>query len=230
MPEEKNTDVEAQEIETQTAHSEEAETPPIDDNASEVSEAEESSADAEPEDSPEAEALANLEAEYEAYKAESEKQHDQMLRTIAEFDNSRKRAEREKEESLKYALESFAKELIPTIDSIERAIQSTKESQDVDALAEGVEMIYKGLLSTLEKRGVTPIEAVNEPFDPMQHEAVMHVESESVPENAVIEEWQKGYMLHNRVIRPSMVSVSKGKSEQVAESDVPNLEEEESNE
>ncbi|MCE2395242.1 nucleotide exchange factor GrpE [Candidatus Poribacteria bacterium] len=220
MPEEKNTDVEEQEIETQTAHSEE----------SEVSEAEESGAEAESGDSPEAEALANLTAEYEAYKAESEKQHDQTLRTIAELDNSRKRTEREKEESLKYALESFAKELIPTIDSIERAIQSTKESQDVAALVEGVEMIYKGLLSTLEKRGVTPIEAVNEPFDPMQHEAVMHVESESVPENVVIEEWQKGYMLRNRVIRPSMVSVSKGKGEQVAESDVPNLEEEEANE
>ena len=229
MSEEKNTDAEEQEIETQTANSEEVESPPTDD-ASEVSEADESSADAESEDSPEAEALANLEAEYEAYKAESEKQHDQMLRTIAEFDNSRKRAEREKEESLKYALESFIKELIPTIDSIERAIQSTKESQDVDALAEGVEMIYKGLLSTLEKHGVTPIEAVNEPFDPMQHEAVMHVESENVPENNVIEEWQKGYMSHNRVIRPSMVSVSKGKSEQVAESEIPNIEEEESNE
>ena len=229
MSEDKKTDVEEQEIEEQTADSEEAESPPIDD-ASEASEAEESNADAESGDSPEAEALANLEAEYEAYKTESEKQHDQMLRTIAEFDNSRKRTEREKEESLKYALESFVKELIPTIDSIERAIQSTKESQDVDALAEGVEMIYKGLLSTLEKRGVTPIEAVNEPFDPMQHEAVMHVESEDVPENNVIEDWQKGYMLHNRVIRPSMVSVSKGRSEQVAESEVPNLEEEESNE
>ncbi len=229
MSEEKNTDAEEQEIETQTANSEEAESPPIDDTSG-ASETDEPSADAESKDSPEAEALANLAAEYDAYKAESEAQHDQMLRTIAEFDNSRKRAEREKEESLKYALESFVKELIPTIDSIERAIQSTKESQDVDALAEGVEMIYKGLLSTLEKRGVTPIEAVNEPFDPMQHEAIMHVESEEVPENNVIEEWQKGYMLHNRVIRPSMVSVSKGKSEQVAESEVPNLEEEESNE
>ena len=228
MSEEKNVDVEEQE-QTQTANSEETQSPPIDD-ASEVAEVEKSSADAESVDSPEAEALANLTAEHEAYKAESEKQHDQMLRTIAEFDNSRKRAEREKEESLKYALESFAKELIPTIDSIERAIQSTKESQDVDALAEGVEMIYKGILSTLEKRGVTPIDAVNEPFDPMQHEAVMHVESESVPENVVIEEWQKGYMLHNRVIRPSMVSVSKGKGEQVAETDSPNIEEEESNE
>ena len=229
MSEEKSANVEEQEIETQTANSEEAENPPVDE-ASEVSETETPSADAESENSPEAEALAKLEAEYEAYKDESKRQHDQMLRTIAEFDNSRKRAEREKEESLKYALESFVKELIPTIDSIERAIQSTKESQDVDALVEGVEMIYKGLLSTLEKRGVTPIDAVNEPFDPMQHEAVMHVESEDVPENNVIEEWQKGYMLHNRVIRPSMVSVSKGKSEKVAESEVPNIEEEESNE
>ena len=229
MSENKKIDAEEQEIEIQTADSEEAESPPIDD-ASEVSETEESNTDAESGDSPEAEALANLEAEHERYKAEAEKQHDQMLRTIAEFDNSRKRAEREKEESLKYALESFVKELIPTIDSIERAIQSTTESQDFVALAEGVEMIYKGILSTLEKRGVTPIEAVNEPFDPMQHEAIMHVESEEVPENNVIEEWQKGYMLHNRVIRPSMVSVSKGKSEQVAESEVPNLEEEESNE
>ena len=229
MSENKKIDAEEQEIEIQTADSEEAESPPIDD-ASEVSETEEVNTDAESGDSPEAEALANLKAEHERYKAEAEKQHDQMLRTIAEFDNSRKRAEREKEESLKYALESFVKELIPTIDSIERAIQSTTESQDFVALAEGVEMIYKGILSTLEKRGVTPIEAVNEPFDPMQHEAIMHVESEEVPENNVIEEWQKGYMLHNRVIRPSMVSVSKGKSEQVAESEVPNLEEEESNE
>lgn len=227
MSEDKKTDIEEQETEATDLDS--AESEPIDDGA-EAAEAEESSADAEPEVSPEAEALANLKAEYEAYKAEAEEQHDQMLRTMAEFDNSRKRAEREKEESLKYALESFVKELIPTVDSIERAIQSTAESEDFGALAEGVEMIYKGILSTLEKRGVIPIDAVNEPFDPMQHEAVMHVESEDVPENHVIEEWQKGYLLHNRVIRPSMVSVSKGKSERVEESEAPNLEEEESNE
>lgn len=227
MSEDKKTDIEKQKTEATDLDAAAGE--PIDDGSG-TPEAEESSVDSEPEDSSEAEALADLRAEYEAYKAESEKQHDQMLRTIAEFDNSRKRTEREKEESLKYALESFVKELIPTIDSIERAIQSTKESEDFAALAEGVEMIYKGILSTFEKRGVVPIDAVNEPFDPMQHEAVMHVESEDVPENHVIEEWQKGYLLHNRVIRPSMVSVSKGKSEQVEESEVPNLEEEESNE
>ena len=227
MSEEKKTDTEDRE--TEATDSAAAERLPIDDGPA-VAEAEASSTDAESEDSPEAEALANLKTEYEAYKAESEGRNDQLLRTIAELDNSRKRAEREKEESLKYALESFVKALIPTIDSIERAIQATKESQDFDALAEGVEMIYNGLLSVLEKRGVTPIEAVNEPFDPMYHEAVMHVESEDVPENRVIEEWQKGYMLHNRVIRPSMVSVSKGQGEQVAESETANIEEEESNE
>ena len=227
MSEDKKTDIEEQETEATDLDS--AESEQINDGA-EAAEAEESSADAEPEVSPEAEALANLKAEYEAYKVEAEEQRDQMLRTVAEFDNSRKRTEREKEESLKYALESFVKELIPTVDSIERAIQSTTESEDFGALAEGVEMIYKGILSTLEKRGVLPIDAANEPFDPMQHEAVMHVESEEVPENHVIEEWQKGYLLHNRVIRPSMVSVSKGKSEQVEENEAPNLEEEESNE
>ena len=229
MSEDKKTDTETQEIEIETTDSEATDSLPTDAEP-EVSEPERSSADDASEDSPEAEALANLKAEYEAYRAESKERHDQMLRTIAEFDNSRKRADREKEESLKYALESFVKELIPTVDSIERAIQSTKESQDFDGLAEGVEMIYRALLNVLEKRGVTPIDAVNEPFDPMQHEAVMHVESEDVPENSIIEEWQKGYILHNRVIRPSMVSVSKGKGEQVVENEVSDIEEEESDE
>lgn len=229
MSEEKKTDTETPEIEIQITDSEEAENQPIDTD-SEVTEAEASIGDTESEDSSEAEAFANLKAEYEAYKTKSEEQHDQMLRTVAELDNSRKRAAREKEESLKYALESFLKALIPTIDSIERASESTKGSQDFDALAEGVEMIYTGLLSVLEKHGITPIKAVNEPFDPMQHDAITHIESEEVPENCVIEEWQKGYMLNNRVIRPSMVSVSKGKGEQVEESEIPGIEEEESNE
>ena len=229
MSEEKKPDTETQEIEIQTTDSAEAESPPIDAD-SEVPEAEASVADTESEDSSEAEAFANLKAEYEAYRTKSEEQHDQMLRTIAEFDNSRKRSEREKEESVKYALESFVKALIPTIDSIERASESTKGSQDFEALAEGVEMIYTGLLSVLEKHGITPIKAVNERFDPMQHEAITHVESAEVPENCVIEEWQKGYVLNNRVIRPSMVSVSKGKGEQIEAGEAPDIEEEESNE
>ena len=157
----------------------------------------------EPNNFPYAEEFARMKAEYEA-------RYDQMLRAIAEYDNSKKRAERDKEEFLKYALEGMVKDLIPTVDNIERAIESTKEAKDFDALAEGIQMIYKQFLSFLERRGVTPIEAVGELFDPTQHQAILHLESESVPENRVIQEFQRGYLLHNRVIRPAMVSVSKG--------------------
>jgi molecular chaperone GrpE len=155
--------------------------------------------------SPEAE-LARMKAEYEA-------RYDQMLRTIAEFENTKKRAEREKEEFLKYALEGIVKDLIPTVDNIERAIESTKQSKDFDALAEGIQMIHKQFLNLLERRGVTPIEAVGQPFDPTQHEAIMLMESEEFPENRVIQEFQRGYLLHDRVVRPAMVSVSKGGGE-----------------
>jgi len=155
--------------------------------------------------SPEAE-LARMKAEYEA-------RYDQMLRTIAEFENTKKRAEREKEEFLKYALEGIVKDLIPMVDNIERAIESTKQSKDFDALAEGIQMIHKQFLNLLERRGVTPIEAVGQPFDPTQHEAIMLMESEEFPENRVIQEFQRGYLLHDRVVRPAMVSVSKGGGE-----------------
>lgn len=155
--------------------------------------------------SPEAE-LARMKAEYEA-------RYDQMLRTIAEFENTKKRAEREKEEFLKYALEGIVMDLIPTVDNIERAIESTKLSKDFDALAKGIQMIHKQFLNLLERRGVTPIEAVGQPFDPTQHEAILLMKSEEFPENRVIQEFQRGYLLHNRVVRPAMVSVSKGGGE-----------------
>ncbi len=153
---------------------------------------------------------ASVADEFAQLKAEYENRYDRMLRTIAEYENSKKRAEREKEEFLKYAIEGFVKDLIPVMDSIDSAIASTNESKDFDALSEGVQLIYKQLLDALERRGVTPIEAVGETFDPTQHEAIMHVKSDDVPENAVIQDFQRGYMLHNRVVRPSMVSVSKG--------------------
>jgi molecular chaperone GrpE len=164
------------------------------------------SEESEAESPPSTEEFARMKAEYEA-------RYDQMLRTIADFENSKKRAEREKEEFLKYAIEGMVKDLIPVVDNIERAIESTKESKDFDSLNEGIELIHKQLFDLLERRGVTTIKAVGEPFDPTQHEAVMHVESDDVPENAVIEEFQRGYLLHNRVIRPPMVSVSRGKAE-----------------
>jgi molecular chaperone GrpE len=155
--------------------------------------------------------------EVEQLKAEYEAQHDRMLRTVAEYENSKKRAEREKEEFRKYALEEVVKDLIPVIDSIERAIESTSESEDFKSLSEGVQLIHKQFLDSMERRGVTPIEAVGEPFDPTQHDAIMYIESDAVAENGVIEDFQRGYMLNDRVIRPSMVSVSKGKAEKQEE-------------
>ena len=169
-------------------------------------------------DSVEPETAASIEEEFAKLKAEYQEQYDQMLRKIAEFDNAKKRAERRAEESSKYAVEGVIKDVIPIIDSVERAVESTNESKDFDALSDGIQLIHKQLLDSLQRRNVNPIEAMGENFDPNRHEAIMHVESEEVPENAVIEEYQRGYTLHDRVVRPSMVSVSKGKPEKVNES------------
>ena len=165
----------------------------------------------------EPEVEATIEEEFAKLKAEYQEQYDQMLRKIAEYDNAKKRAERRAEESSKYAVEGVIKDIIPIIDSVERAIASTNESKDFDALREGIQLIHKQLLDSLQRRNVNPVEAIGENFDPTRHEAIMHVESDEVPENAVIEEFQRGYTLHDRVIRPSMVSVSKGEPEKPKE-------------
>ena len=169
-------------------------------------------------DGVEPEPTTSFEEEFAKLKAEYQEQYDQMLRKIAEYDNLKKRAERRAEESSKYAVEGVIKDIIPIIDSVERAIESTNESKDFYALSEGIQLIHKQLLDSLQRRSVNPIEAIGENFDPTRHEAIMHVESEEVPENAVIKEFQRGYTLHDRVIRPSMVSVSKGTPEEVKES------------
>ena len=180
-----------------------------------------------------AEEFSRMKEELDRVKAESEERSDRMLRTIADYENSKKRAEREKAEFFKYAVEGVIKDIIPVVDNIERGIESAKASKDFDSLNEGIQLIHKQLDELLKKRGVTVIQAQGEPFDPNLHEAVMHIESDDVPENAVIEEFQRGYLLHDRVIRPSMVSVSRGKREKEDASPVAEGEgkkEEESNE
>jgi molecular chaperone GrpE len=180
---------------------------------------------------PSAEEFAQMKGKLDRVKAENEERSDRMLRTIADYENSKKRAEREKAEFFKYAVEGVIKDLIPVVDNIERGIESAKASKDFDSLNEGIQLIHKQLDDLLKKRGVAVIEAKGEPFDPKLHEAMMHIESDDVPENAVIEEFQRGYLLHDRVIRPSMVSVSRGKHEEEDTSPVAEGEkEEESNE
>ena len=135
---------------------------------------------------------------------------DKMMRLAADFDNYKKRNARDCEDIRKYAAENIIKELIPIVDNFERAIESANESKDVNSLLGGIKLILNQMMNLLEKEGVIRIEAVGEVFDPHIHEAVMHIASDEYPENIVTQELQKGYILRDRIVRPAMVSVSKG--------------------
>ena len=139
---------------------------------------------------------------------ELEEANDMMLRLAAELDNYKKRVAKERESLIRYAVQGIVQELLPILDNFERAIGSANESKSFDSFLEGVRMIFEQMYDTLERKGVSRIDAVGKTFDPTVHEAVMQVTSEEHPENVVVEEFQKGYMLHDRVIRPSMVAVS----------------------
>lgn len=136
---------------------------------------------------------------------------DKLLRLAAEQDNFKKRMQRERETDLKYAEETILREILPSLDNLERAVEQCRCSPDAVALLAGVEMTCKGLLNTLEKFGVTPQSGEGEAFDPNFHEAVAMEHSEEVPENMILQEYQKGYMYKDRLIRPAKVVVSKGK-------------------
>jgi molecular chaperone GrpE len=135
---------------------------------------------------------------------------DKMMRLAADFDNYKKRNAKEYENIRKYAAENIIKELIPIVDNFERAIESATESKDFNSFIEGVKLILNQMLNLLDKEGVTRIKAVGEVFDPNVHEAVMHIASDEYPENVIIQELQKGYILRDKLVRPSMVAVSKG--------------------
>lgn len=150
-----------------------------------------------------------LEEKLSAAIHEAKETYDRFLRVSAEFDNYKKRTAREMESFKKYANESLIKDLLPVIDNLERALQSSdKEPGDSACIAEGVGMTLKEILKVLEKYNVTQVESLEKPFNPAFHEAVMRVENNDHPENTVIEEYQKGYLLHDRLIRPAMVVVS----------------------
>lgn len=134
---------------------------------------------------------------------------DKVLRLAADFENTKKRLEREREISLKYAEENILKELLPGIDNIERAMDQGREAKNIESLLEGVQLTRDGLLATLEKYGVTAIEAVGQPFDPNLHEALAMEETDAMEPNMVLREFQKGYFYKDRLLRPSKVIVSK---------------------
>ncbi len=143
--------------------------------------------------------------EAEKIKEELEKQKDLLLRTAAEFDNYKKRTERERIMTAEYAKASVIKTLLPVFDNVDRADACDKESADY---AKGVELIVKQLKETVKNLGITEIGVVGDTFDPTLHEAVMHVEDAEAGENTVVEVFQKGYRIGDTVIRAAMVKVA----------------------
>lgn len=135
-----------------------------------------------------------------------EEQNERYLRLQADFDNFRRRTRQEKEELSTIVTQNMVLQFLPIMDNFERALTGGK-SQDADALLSGVEMIYRQFVQVMEKCGLTPIEAVGQLFDPQKHEAVMRVEDSEQPEGTIVEEFQKGYAVGSKVIRPSMVKV-----------------------
>jgi molecular chaperone GrpE len=147
---------------------------------------------------------------------EAKSLHDRLVRVTADYENFKKRQNREKDEALKFANEKLLKELLPVIDNMERAADVARKAAEeaegdvVKGVVEGVEMVHKSFMDTFKKFGIESFTAMGEVFDPAKHEAVAQREDASVPSNTVIEEYQRGYMLHDRLVRPSMVIVSSG--------------------
>ncbi len=132
--------------------------------------------------------------------------NDKVLRQMAEFDNFRKRTQKEKQQSFSDGTKSVVEKLLPVIDNFERAMVSEEDTES--NFYKGVEMIYKQFMSTLDELGIKPIPTVGEEFDPNLHFAVATEENENFGDNTVSEEMQKGYMIHDRIIRPAMVKVA----------------------
>ncbi|KFZ40797.1 nucleotide exchange factor GrpE [Thermoactinomyces sp. Gus2-1] len=160
--------------------------------------------------------LEKLEAELEGarqsadhWKKQAEENKELYLRALADYENYRRRARKEKEEALKYSVVPFLENLLPVLDNFERALDAADANQDVQALQEGIEMVYRQFLNVLSQAGLTLIETEGKPFNPHEHNAVMQVEADDVESGMVVEELQPGYRYLDRVIRPSIVKVSK---------------------
>ena len=160
----------------------------------------------------EADPVQALEKEAESAKQEAQENYDKYLRVFAEFDNYKKRSTREMGDFRKYANEALLKDMLTVVDNLERAIDSSNDNaEDTSSIVEGVRMTLGGILDLIEKHHVAPIESEGKPFDPQFHQAFQQEESEDHPSNTVLKEFQKGYLLHDRLLRPSMVVVSKKK-------------------
>jgi len=156
--------------------------------------------------------MKDLEAKLEIKEQEARENYDRLLRVSAEFENYKKRTSRELEEFRKFANQSLIKEMLSVVDNLELAMNSTNGHKAVDqGLLQGLDMTHKEILKVFEKFDVKPIEAKGQVFDPTFHEAVMQEETNNFDENTVINELQKGYLIHDRLLRPAMVVVARSK-------------------
>ncbi len=149
------------------------------------------------------------ESELEKAQRETRGNYDKFLRVFAEFENYKKRMERERAEFIKYANEGLIKDFLGVVDNFERAVEQAGENTQAEGLVQGMKMILKQFKEIHEKYGVREIQALGEPFDPNLHAAMMHEVSNDHDENTVIGELQKGYILKDRLLRPTLVKVSK---------------------
>jgi molecular chaperone GrpE len=149
-----------------------------------------------------------LQANLKAQAEELQALHDKYLRSLAEFDNYKKLVQRERTETSKFANENILRDLLPIIDNLERAVNAAKDGSSSDGLIRGVDLTLKQFREVLAKYGVLALSSVGTPFDPAWHQAMATVETTNQPDNHVIEEFQKGYQLYDRILRPAMVSVA----------------------
>jgi len=146
---------------------------------------------------------------------ELKEKNEQLLRHVADIENFKKRLEKERTDLRDFANESLLKDLLPVVDNLELALNHGREQESGSALLEGVENVLKGFLQVITKFGVTPIQALGEKFDPAFQNAVMQQEDDSVEDQTVIQELQKGYLLKNRLLRPAMVVVARNPQSQI---------------
>jgi len=176
-----------------------------------------SSSDAEPEPGAGgAESLKSPASEIEELRRQLDDKQDRLLRALAEADNIKRRTQRDREEYARYANESLIRDLIPVLDNFDRALDAARKAGDSTRLVEGVELIQRELLKVLERAGVTRYSALGQRFDPTRHEAVARVISPGSAPNTVVGETASGYLLHDRVLRPAMVSVAVAPDEDAA--------------
>jgi molecular chaperone GrpE len=196
LTKEKNNTLNEEEVESQT------------NNQVELTEEEVETVFAETGDSEEGSMDIDYAAEIQNLTSKLEEADNRYLRLQADFDNFRRRTRLDSEASEKYRVQKLATELLPALDNFERALKIEADNEQSKSLLQGMEMVYRGLIDALKKEGVEAIEAVGKEFNPNFHQAVMTGEDENYGPNIVIEEFQKGYILKDRVIRPSMVKVN----------------------